>query len=163
MKSLYLLNNHVYFNPVSGMLSPSPCFSSKVALSKPASHCLKLLISKQGEICCYPYLSHQIWGDRGKWMSNNTIHQYIYQLRNRLKKVGIEQEAIITVPRRGFQLCPNFAVLPVDSPHHKAGIALITQPDEKGIDSTTLSSWILYTLIIMNVLLTLILGAMIFS
>lgn len=161
MKSLYLLNNHIYFDPVSGQLSPSPCFSSKVALSKPASHCLKLLISKQGEICCYPYLSHQIWGERGKWMSNNTIHQHIYQLRHRLKKAGIEKEMIITVPRKGFQLCPSVAVLPVDLLNHESGSNIAPSVEQRMLSGVTLSSWILYTLIIMNGLLTLILVAMI--
>lgn len=163
MERLYLLNNNVYFNPVSGALSPSPCFSSKVPLSKPASHCLKLLISKQGEICCYPYLSHQIWGDRGKWMSNNTIHQHIYQLRNRLKKAGIEKEVIITVPRKGFQLCPSVAVLPVDSFNNESAGELVSPAEDAAISGTTISSWILHTLIVMNVLLTLILAAMIFG
>lgn len=161
MKGLYLLNNHIYFDPVCGQLSSSPCFSSKVALSKPASHCLKLLISKQGEICCYPYLSHQIWGERGKWMSNNTIHQHIYQLRHRLKKAGIERELIITVPRKGFQLCPSVAVLPVDLFNHEAANDIASSSEQRILSGVTLSSWILYTLIIMNVMLTLILVAMI--
>lgn len=161
MKGLYLLNNHIYFDPVSGQLSSSPCFSSKVALSKPASHCLKLLISKQGEICCYPYLSNHIWGERGKWMSNNTIHQHIYQLRHRLKKAGIERELIITVPRKGFQLCPSVAVLPVDLFNHEAANDIASSSEQRILSGVTLSSWILYTLIIMNVMLTLILVAMI--
>lgn len=163
MQSVYLLNNSVYFNPVSGVLSSSPCFSSKVPLSKPASHCLKLLISKQGEICYYPYLSHQIWGDRGKWMSNNTLHQHIYQLRNRLKKVGIAKEVIITVPRKGFQLCPRFTVLSVDSLNNEAALETIPTADQKRISGATLSSWILHTLIMLNMLLTLILAAAIFG
>lgn len=163
MERLYLLNNNVYFNPVSGALSPSPCFSSKVPLSKPASHCLKLLISKQGEICCYPYLSHQIWGERGKWMSNNTIHQHIYQLRNRLKKAGIKNDVIITVPRKGFQLCPSFTVLPVDSLSNESEDEIVSSAEQTAISGATFSSWILHTLIVMNVLLTLILVAMIFG
>ena len=163
MERLYLLNNNVYFNPVAGLLSPSPCFSSKVPLSKPASHCLKLLISKQGEICCYPYLSHQIWGDRGKWMSNNTIHQHIYQLRNRLQKAGIEKDVIITVPRKGFQLCPSVTVSPVDSTNNEVEREIVPSAEEKMLAGGPSLSWVLHTLIIMTVLLTLILAVMIFS
>ncbi|HDG1677839.1 winged helix-turn-helix domain-containing protein [Kluyvera ascorbata] len=158
MESLYLLNNHVYFNAVSGMLSPSLCFSRKVTLSKPASHCLKLLIAKQGEICHYPYLSHQIWGERGKWMSNNTIHQHIYQLRNHLKKAGLEKEAIITIPRKGFQLCPKFRVAPITAENLSCEQEAITQTaPERPRPGAPFSTCLLYALVVFNAMVTLLL------
>lgn len=157
MKDVYLLNNRVYFNAASGLLSASRCFTSRVALSRPASSCLKLLINKQGDLCAYPYLSRQIWGDRGKWISNNTLHQHIYQLRSCLKKAGINEEAIITVPRKGFQLCPQFSVLPIDDVTPEADNNPPASVIKNNQPVITLSLRLLYTLLIFNALLMLIL------
>lgn len=157
MKDVYLLNNRVYFNAVSGLLSTSRCFSSRIALSKPASSCLKLLINKQGDLCAYPYLSRQIWGDRGKWISNNTLHQHIYQLRSCLKKAGIKEEAIITVPRKGFQLCPQFSVSPIEEITPESDNETATPTGQNNQPVITLSLRLLYTLLIFNALLMLIL------
>jgi len=162
MKDMYLLNNHVYFNAVSGVLSASRCFSNKVALSRPATHCLKLLINKQGDLCAYPYLSRQIWGDRGKWISNNTLHQHIYQLRNCLKKAGIKEEAIITVPRKGFQLCPHFSALPIDEMIPVADNETAASMASNNPLSITLPLPFFYTLLIFNALLMIILIAKFF-
>lgn len=162
MESLYLLNNHVYFNPIAGMLSSSLCFSRNVMLSKPASHCLKLLISRQGEICHYTYLSHQIWGDRGKWISNNTIHQHIYQLRNHLKKAGIEKPAIITIPRQGFQLCPQFTVAPIAPAEGvkkiNEEVAILRGSVEQHPPTSPVPPYFLYSLVAINTFMTLLLS-----
>jgi len=159
MKDVYLLNNHVYFNAAAGLLSTSLCFSNKVSLSRPATNCLKLLITRQGDLCAYPYLSRKIWGDRGKWITNNTLHQHIYQLRNSLKKAGIQEEAIITVPRKGFQLCPHFSASPIDEipPVTDNQTASSKGPDNQS--GIRLSLRFFYTLLIFNALLMLILIA----
>lgn len=156
MERLYLLNNHVYFDTAAGMLSSSLCFTQKIPLSKPASHCLRLLIAQQGKICDYPFISHQIWGERGKWTNHNTIHQHIYQLRTRLSKAGINKEAIITIPRMGFQLCPQVVVEPVkteDSPHSSEKIKSKRTLWERlpNLRHT------LYVLIILNLMMTFVL------
>lgn len=153
MESLYLLNNLVYFDPTAGMLSSSLCFSRKISLSKPASQCLKLLISKQGQICRYPFISNQIWGERGKWTSHNTIHQHIYQLRTRLKKAGIDKEAIITIPRMGFQLCPNLRVFPVPAGHNENRSAMAdAKLNTRRILASPNSTNVIYTLLILNLI-----------
>ncbi|EGT3575582.1 hypothetical protein F6R83_21700 [Citrobacter amalonaticus] len=153
MEGLYLLNNLVYFDPTTGMLSSSLCFSRKISLSKPASQCLKLLISKQGQVCNYPFISSHVWGERGKWMSHNTIHQHIYQLRTRLKTAGIDKEAIITIPRMGFQLSPNLRVFPVPTRHTRSHPGMAdTAFKKRYLLPSSNSNRILYTLLILNLI-----------
>ncbi len=107
MHNRYIINSKVEFRPAVSTLNPLDGHSSEVELNSPAARCLLLLIHKQGEIIGQQEFMDEVWGKNGIHVTSNTYYQNISILRKALKKAGIDEEIIVTIPRMGLTLASD--------------------------------------------------------
>lgn len=85
--------------------------SKKVSLGYPASRCLLLLIKKRGQIVNQDEFFKEVWQKNGTYITLNTLYQNISILRKAFKKLGIQDDIIITIPKMGVKLLSSVEVL----------------------------------------------------
>ncbi|QCT18388.1 transcriptional regulator [Jejubacter calystegiae] len=111
MHNHYIINSKVEFRPAVSTLKPLDGHGSEVELNSPAARCLLLLIHKQGEIIGQQEFMDEVWGKNGIHVTSNTYYQNISILRKALKKAGIDDEIIVTIPRVGLTLASETQVV----------------------------------------------------
>lgn len=101
----YCINNNVIFDPSKHTLTSSKFYPEKdTKLNQPTSRCLSLLIEKKGCVITQEDFMNEVWRKHGMEVTVNTLYQNISILRKTLKRVGIEENIIITVPKKGITL-----------------------------------------------------------
>jgi len=98
---MYLIDNSVIFDPVSGKLSK---FDEEIYLGQNAKECLMLLITHKGMIISKEQLIAEVWNAKGIIVSDNALRQTMYTIRKSLKYLSKEHELIITIPRKGYRI-----------------------------------------------------------
>ncbi|MCF6691049.1 winged helix-turn-helix domain-containing protein [Raoultella terrigena] len=104
MHKHYIINEIVEFHPVDGTLRDLSNPDRVVVLNSPAGRCLLLLIERAGTIVTQQECMDIVWQRRGMLVSPNTYYQNISVLRKGLKKIGFQNDPIVTIPRIGLTL-----------------------------------------------------------
>ncbi|MBS1207596.1 MAG: hypothetical protein H6R25_4495 [Proteobacteria bacterium] len=112
---IYRINNEVDFNITERTLCRCDMYLPSALLTKPASKCLELLITKKpGEIVKHNELYDFAWEKRTKETSPNTLYQTIFQTRRIISTTfNTKEQFILTLPREGFYFNPAVTVEPL--------------------------------------------------
>jgi len=110
MAVTYLINDLLSFSPDARSLKNIKV-NKLTYLHAPASQCLLALIERQGEVICQEALYKIGWGEiKGPVTSPSAYYQCFVNLRKQLKRIGYEDELVITVPKEGMKLEPTARV-----------------------------------------------------
>lgn len=113
MNKSYLINNVVIFHSEEHRLMPVKGHNGvETSLNIPASRCLLLLIERKNTVVSKEDLFDKAWEQRGTYVTANTFYQNISLLRKALKSVGLPEEIIKTVPKRGLMLGKDVVITP---------------------------------------------------
>jgi len=100
----YIIEQLIQFDPEQRLLKN---FSTdkELKLYTPASIILLNLLNDPGRVFTYSELINLAWRRDEQSVSISTLHQNILNIRSALKKLGLDQNLIISIPKEGFQLC----------------------------------------------------------
>lgn len=104
MHNHYIINGFVEFHPATSTLRNLKEPGNSVVLNSPAGRCLLLLITRDGKIVTQQEFMDIVWEKNGMLVSPNTFYQNISILRKGLKKVGLPEDPVVTIPRVGLTL-----------------------------------------------------------
>lgn len=104
MSKKIILNGIAAFLPEKHRIIAINGGQPPLSLSIPASRCLSLLISHQGEVIQREHFFREVWLSNGAQVTNNTFYQNISLLRRAFKEFGLNEEFIVTVPKVGIKL-----------------------------------------------------------
>ncbi|VTT28941.1 transcriptional regulator [Klebsiella pneumoniae] len=104
MHNHYIINGIVEFHPATSTLRNINDPDNIVILNSPAGRCLLLLIERIGTIVNQHEFLDIVWAKRGMLVSPNTFYQNISILRKGLKKIGLPDDPVVTIPRIGLTL-----------------------------------------------------------
>ncbi|QIT27129.1 winged helix-turn-helix domain-containing protein [Raoultella terrigena] len=110
MHKHYIINEIVEFHPVDGTLRDLSNPDRVVVLNSPAGRCLLLLIERAGTIVTQQECMDIVWQRRGMLVSPNTYYQNISVLRKGLRKIGFQNDPIVTIPRIGLTLASETTI-----------------------------------------------------
>lgn len=108
---LYTINNNIKFRDNDGVIWIVNSEESEITLTITTARLLSLLLSRHGEVVSRDNILSQVWDFYGLRSSNNSLNKYISDLRRVFKNLGLEDEAIVTIPRVGFMFTES---IPVD-------------------------------------------------
>ncbi|WP_312624876.1 winged helix-turn-helix domain-containing protein [Scandinavium sp.] len=117
MHNHYIINNTLEFHPATSTLRDLHDPNNVVVLNYPASRCLLLLINRQGNIVTQHEVMDIVWEQSGMQVSLNTYYQNISILRKGLKKLGVVENLIVTIPRIGLTLASGTQVKKLVADH----------------------------------------------
>ncbi|MCG8709347.1 winged helix-turn-helix domain-containing protein [Brenneria sp. 4F2] len=113
MHKVYRINGVVDFyvdrNQLKSLIS-----DKTETLNKPVARCLLLLIEKRYEIIEQATFFSEVWNKFGVFVTPNTFYQNISLLRKSLSSVGLGDDAVKTVSRKGLMLSLNVEVEFID-------------------------------------------------
>lgn len=104
MSKKIILNGIAAFLPEKHKIIAINGGQPPLSLSIPASRCLSLLITHQGEVIPREHFFQEVWLSNGAQVTNNTFYQNISLLRRAFKEFGLNEEFIVTVPKVGIKL-----------------------------------------------------------
>ena len=112
---VYRINRTVIYNPDDGTLtliddSDQDCVG-EISLTPTANRLLHLLIMHQGNVIEREALLEHVWDNYGLKSSNNSLNQYVSMLRRNFADLGLEEAAIVTVPRTGFMFSQDLEIV----------------------------------------------------
>lgn len=115
MKTVYLINEIVLFDPQECSLTPRKSWPlGRTTLHAPAADCLHLLLAHAWQPVTQKFLFAQVWEKKGVVVSTNTLYQSIASIRKGLKTAGLEEDIIRTLPKQGFQCNATVQFGPLD-------------------------------------------------
>lgn len=104
MHNHYIINGFIEFHPAASTLRNLNDSENVVVLNSPAGRCLLLLITRNGTIVTQQEFMDIVWEKNGMLVSPNTFYQNISILRKGLKKIGLSEDIVVTIPRVGLTL-----------------------------------------------------------
>ncbi|KIC84828.1 transcriptional regulator [Pantoea agglomerans] len=104
MHNHYIVNGLIEFNPAASTLKNLNDPENLIVLNSPAGRCLLLLITRNGTIVTQQEFMDIVWERNGMLVSPNTFYQNISILRKGLKKIGLPEDPVVTIPRVGLTL-----------------------------------------------------------
>ncbi|MGQ6550006.1 winged helix-turn-helix domain-containing protein [Serratia fonticola] len=102
MSSKIILNHHVIYDKSSGSLTDIGSKHDEIVLTTPANNCLQILLKNKPEITTQKELFEEVWEKYGIPINTNTLYQNIAMIRKAFRQLGLEEDIIITIPRRGM-------------------------------------------------------------
>lgn len=102
------LNNFLVFEPEKKRIV---CKGRQATISASASLCMELLIDNVGHLVTHQQFFDYVWRRFGMEPTSTSLYQNISALRRALNKVGLQEDIIRTMPRRGFLLSPQTTIL----------------------------------------------------
>ncbi|RWR02359.1 hypothetical protein ED28_08235 [[Pantoea] beijingensis] len=132
MHNYYIINETVEFHPVTSTLRDIHHPDIVVTLNSPAGRCLLLLINRIGTVVTRHELMDTVWKKSGIKVTPNAYYQNISILRKGLKRIGLGEEIIVTLPRIGLTLATGTRIrkrvfeAAVDCDHEKSYHAAIS-------------------------------------
>ncbi|MFG1173943.1 transcriptional regulator [Erwiniaceae bacterium CAU 1747] len=104
----YIIDHRIVFYPGQHRLVyHSEGEEVNVNIFIPTSRCLLLLLQGDKKIIRREEFINKVWVENGCYVANNTFYQNISMLRKLLKKAGLGEDTIITVPKRGLKINNN--------------------------------------------------------
>ena len=105
----YLIGNKVCFSVNESTLKNiNTC--DTLHLPPSAAFIFMMLIKHQGQTIERSVFFDSAWNDYGFELSGNTLNQYISLLRKNLRRLDLEDDFILTIPRTGFMLSTEVCV-----------------------------------------------------
>lgn len=101
---LFIIEGRVCFRTDDGALWEQNDEGEKVILSPIVSRLLHLFIQEKGKILTREEIMHYVWEKYRLEPSNNSLNQYVSQLRKLMANFQLPDDSIRTVPREGFVL-----------------------------------------------------------
>ncbi|URN99640.1 winged helix-turn-helix domain-containing protein [Leclercia adecarboxylata] len=117
----FIINDEIIFDVNSCQVKALDGPDEGIILNTPTARCLQLLIDKRGEVVSRESFLEQVWQVRGIVVSQNTFYQNISLLRKSLKKVGLTEDIIVTVRRKGFMLATDTRIQPIEDKNSLVG------------------------------------------
>lgn len=102
MSSKIILNHHVIYDKISGSLIDIGNKHDEIVLTTPANNCLQILLKNKPEITTQKELFEEVWEKYGIPINPNTLYQNIAMIRKAFRQLGLEEDIIVTIPRRGM-------------------------------------------------------------
>lgn len=131
----YCINNNVIFDPLKHTLTSSKFYPEKdTKLNQPTSRCLSLLIERKGCVITQEDFMNEVWRKHGMEVTVNTLYQNISILRKTLKRVGIDENIIITVPKKGITLSAQVEKLSDKTSLPSSPPLILTQQEESPLN-----------------------------
>lgn len=118
---IYRINRTVIYNPDDGTLKLidddiHQVSAGEISLTPTANRLLHLLITHHGSVLQREELLENVWDNFGLKSSNNSLNQYISVLRRNFADLGLEELAIVTVPRIGFMFNQDLEIVTENTP-----------------------------------------------
>ncbi|WP_158785091.1 winged helix-turn-helix domain-containing protein [Pantoea sp. BAV 3049] len=109
---VFIINEDTIFNPQAHKIfSIKKDFApQEFNINVPASRCLMLLIENRGKVVTRDEFLKHVWTENGVFVSQNTYYQNISILRRKLRKAGLGDDIIVTIPHRGLTLHPEIDI-----------------------------------------------------
>ncbi|WP_054177430.1 winged helix-turn-helix domain-containing protein [Citrobacter sp. CtB7.12] len=115
MKKGYLINKKIEFWPDDSLLVLHSDQLVNYRLTVPASRCFLLLLQKTPEIVPQNDIYKVVWEGEGMLVPPNTLYQNIASIRRGLKTLSQDENIIVTVPKKGFQIPEHNEVKEINS------------------------------------------------
>ncbi|MEX1842738.1 winged helix-turn-helix domain-containing protein [Enterobacter cloacae] len=109
MSGYYLINHKVRFFHEKHLLQPQGT-ANAVSMFTPVSDCLLLLIENRPDVIPQAEMIQKIWGNKGNYISANSLYQTISLLRKAIRTAGIEEDVIVTIPKKGITLAKSVVI-----------------------------------------------------
>ncbi|RRW88822.1 winged helix-turn-helix domain-containing protein [Pandoraea apista] len=106
----YLIENLVVFDCSHPSLS---CNGRLTELNENESKLLALIL---GGLVSKSTVIQQVWGDKGLIVTDNSYHQLVRMVRNRLEEFGVSGRLIKTLPRQGLKFVGTVSMLTNETP-----------------------------------------------
>ncbi|WP_330983314.1 MULTISPECIES: winged helix-turn-helix domain-containing protein [Enterobacterales] len=110
MDVCYIINDNVLYYPQDNRLICLDTEKESVNLNHPASRCFKLLLENRSKVVSKNDFLESVWRSNGAYVAENTFYQNISILRKSLRRVGLGDNVIVTIRRKGFSLSDNLKV-----------------------------------------------------
>lgn len=107
---IYILEGRVFFRSDDGALWLEGQEDEKVVLTPIVSRLLDLFFREQGKILTREEIMHRVWEIHGLEPSNNSLNQYVSQIRKVMHHYGMPDDLIHTIPRVGFTFSSDVTV-----------------------------------------------------
>nr|WP_279077886.1 winged helix-turn-helix domain-containing protein [Hafnia alvei] len=117
MQNHYIINGKFEFHPATSTLQCVDYPERIALLNSPASRCFLLLIKRAGNIVSQEEFMEEVWQKNGIHVSPNAFYQNISILRKGLKKIGLDEEIIVTIPRVGITLSKDCHITKLRAKH----------------------------------------------
>ncbi|ATF92584.1 hypothetical protein CO704_11035 [Cedecea neteri] len=137
MSEVILVNHQVKFEPNRNTLSSMSLPERKITLPSSSSRCLKVLLSKQGDVVTIKQFHKLVWEKNKTIVSDNTIYQNISIIRKALTAVGADKNIVETHTRRGWCV-PESVHVSIEI--KQGGLAQINDVVEENSEPRTLNS-----------------------
>ncbi|MFN6881517.1 transcriptional regulator, partial [Proteus mirabilis] len=105
---MYLINDDIIFYSDKNLLFSKKLNKEKKILA-PSSKMLIHLITVN-ELVTQRELFRIGWGDKEKFITNSAFYQNILLLRKAFNELDIDDEIVITVPRKGYIINHNISI-----------------------------------------------------
>lgn len=122
---LYVIDEQVVFRPEDGAMWQQGLEEERLIITPIISRLLILLLEEQGKVLTRDDIMHRVWTTHGLEPSGNSLNQYISYLRRNLLNLGVQENAIKTLPRVGFTFSAEISV------EKQARLATITKEVSK--------------------------------
>ena len=119
MSSKIILNHRIVYDKSSGTLKDIENRYDEIILTTPANNCLLVLLSNKPEITTQKELFEEVWEKHGIPINANTLYQNISMIRKAFRQLGIEDNIIVTVPRRGMLVAESVVITGYDEHQDK--------------------------------------------
>ncbi|CNG16673.1 hypothetical protein OP862_15910 [Yersinia massiliensis] len=110
MSHKIVFNNKVVYDHTMATLYNISNENEKVLLTTPANHCLHIITNNRPEITSQRVLFADVWESHGAPINSNTFYQNISIIRRAFKQLGLIDDVIVTVPRRGVRIASSIDI-----------------------------------------------------
>lgn len=110
MSNKIILNQRIVYDKNTASLSDVDSPGDVIVLTTPANNCLQILLNNRWEITTQKELFAEVWEKHGIPINANTLYQNIAMIRKAFRQLGVEDDIIVTVPRRGMLVAENVRI-----------------------------------------------------
>ncbi|HIE0647020.1 TPA: winged helix-turn-helix domain-containing protein [Serratia marcescens] len=110
MSDTIILNCRVIYNKNTATLMDVEQKKDVITLTTPANNCLQILLDNGMEITTQKELFEEVWEKHGIPINTNTLYQNIAMIRKAFRQLGVEEEIIVTIPRRGMVIADGVQI-----------------------------------------------------
>ncbi|EKN3361874.1 winged helix-turn-helix domain-containing protein [Yersinia ruckeri] len=110
MSHKIIFNNKVVYDHAIAALYNINNKSEMVFLTTPANHCLLIITNNRHEVVSQRTFFTEVWENHGAPINSNTFYQNISIIRRAFKQLGLTEDVIVTVPRRGVRIGSNIEI-----------------------------------------------------
>lgn len=111
----YLISNKIEFWPEDNLLVLHTDQLVNYTLTAPASRCFLFLLLKAPQVVPQNEIYKAVWEEESIFVPPNTLYQNIASIRRGLKTLAQNDNIIVTVPKKGFQIPPEINIREITS------------------------------------------------